>query len=289
MTLAREPRRESPPAAWDPPLIAFCFEQLPPLPPLSADGRALATAHKSSLEHVRPHDKHDALDIERRCNRHVEWLGDNVLGWFVALIVEERWPDSPSSTVTQLTCNTQLAHLGWAYGLDQSLVRGDRNPGLEVLSMKMVADAFEAHIGVLYREATAGGRVEEVEAFVRDLHSEAVYPTLAEYGSSLDDFWATYVTNAANAANGPAVAFVPPADTRAEPVRQAEHDVPSFFDARGAPVGTWTSELRYGDRVLGRGRATKRWNARLLAVEDSWGRRTPAQLEAFAAGGVDAG
>ena len=60
--------------------------------------------------------------------------------------------------------------------------------------------------------------------------------------------------------------------------------MPSFFDERGSPSGIWTSELRYNGRVLGRGRASKRWNARMLAVEDSWERRTPAQLEAFAGG-----
>ena len=97
----------------------------------------------------------------------------------------------------QLTCNVQLAHLGWAYGLHDSLARRDNDPALDTLSIKMVADAFEAYLGILYREATAGGRAHEVEAFVRELHSVSVYPTLADYASSLDDYWTRFLTGAA--------------------------------------------------------------------------------------------
>lgn len=89
-----------PPATWDPPFVPFAVEALPPLPPLSPAGEHLALTHKSALDSSRPKSKIEAFELELASNRRVEWLGDSVLGWFVAQFIEQRWPTSVSSTVS---------------------------------------------------------------------------------------------------------------------------------------------------------------------------------------------
>lgn len=64
--------------------------------------------------------------------------------------------------------------------------------------MKTLADTFEAYIGVLYREASAAGRVDQVEDFINRLHDAAVYPSLATCATELDNEWVRHVTSYLN-------------------------------------------------------------------------------------------
>lgn len=83
--------------------------------------------------------------------------------------------------------------------------------------MKTLADTFEAYIGVLYREASAAGRVDQVEDFINRLHDAAVYPSLATCAADLDGEWVRHVTSYLDQSPSCCASPLPPSPPPARP------------------------------------------------------------------------
>lgn len=90
-------------------------------------------------------------------NQRLEFLGDAVLGLFVAEILYERFPDLPEGELTMrraaMVCEESLAQLAKDHGLGEQLRLGrgeELTGGREKPSL--LADAFEAVVGAHYLE-----------------------------------------------------------------------------------------------------------------------------------------
>jgi hypothetical protein len=85
--------------------------------------------------------------------------------------------DSAIDTQTfqqKVLARTTLAHLGFAYGLDQLLIPD--GPSIPRCTPEPMALAFEAWVGAAYASAGLRGDKDTMEAFGKGLFRSAVWP-----------------------------------------------------------------------------------------------------------------
>lgn len=210
-----------------------------------------------------------------------------------------------SSSSSRPATSSSPTRLPVAYGLQDALVRGsDLAPDPESLSPKMVADAFEAQLGVLYCEATIDDRLEVVRVVhpgparrrcVPDFVRVRLQPRRlrgnvhVQHGDQLSDAPCVPLLEASD--SSPVSRRL--ASSQSTPRQTRAHD-PYSAQVTRSPRSSTRERLHpalgrascgtASGFNLGRGQASKRWNARLLAVGDCCEGRTPEQLEAFAQG-----
>ena len=106
-------------------------------------------------------------------NERLEFLGDSVLGYFIAYVLYDKFPNNPEGDLTKMRANlvrkSTLAEIARNLGMSELLIMGGgemKSGGFNRESV--LSDAFESVIGAVYLD----GGVHEVQAILLDIYSE---------------------------------------------------------------------------------------------------------------------